>query len=230
MSLSVSIGRQLHCPRGIAGRAIGLIMRVVNVRPNVLAIAPLTLRPTDEVLEIGCGPGHAIRMMTGQLTTGTVHAIDLSPVMLAQAQERNRAGIRAGKVRLYQAGAEQLPFADGSMDKVLVVNVAYFWCDPVGVLTEIRRVLRWGGILSIYVTDRLTMHRWPFASAATHRLFTDADLKQIFQRSGLRQENVAVTRVQVTRRISGLIAIVGKPRGFQTQTDKIEQSPILFRT
>jgi ubiquinone/menaquinone biosynthesis C-methylase UbiE len=218
------MGRQLCCPHGFAGQATGLIMRVVNVRPNALAVAALALRPTDNVLEIGCGPGHAIRMMTRELTTGAVHAVDPSPVMLAQARQRNRAAIGKGKARLYRARAEHLPFADASMDKVLAVNVAYFWRDPVAVLAEICRVLRRAGILSIYVTDGSTMHRWPFASAGTHRLYTYADLRQLLRRSGLREETITVTRIQITRRISGLIAMAGNSRAFPTRPTKSNNS------
>lgn len=69
--------------------------------------------------------------------------------MLAQARARNRRAIRAGRVRLYRGRCEQLPLASRSIDKVLAVNVAYFWHDAEAAPREVRRVLRPGGLLSV---------------------------------------------------------------------------------
>jgi ubiquinone/menaquinone biosynthesis C-methylase UbiE len=181
-------------------------MRLVNSRPNILAIAALDLQPSDEVLELGCGSGHAAIMMAAKVRCGTVHAIDPSAAMLAQARARNRQVLREGRVRLYQARAEQLPFSNHSMDKILAVNVAYFWHDPVAVLKEIGRVLRPNGILLVYVTDAAVMRRWPFASAETHRLFDRDDLARALQEASFC--DVAIRTVRITRRIVGLIATI----------------------
>jgi len=199
-----AIGQQLRCPRGPAGRVVGLLMRVVNVRPNALAVAALRLQPGDEVLELGCGPGHAVSMMVARVRGGAIHAVDPSPTMLAQARKRNRGAIRTGRVRLYRAQAEQLPFADGSMDKVLAVNVAYFWRDPAAALGEIRRVLRSTGILSIYVTDASTMRQWAFAGADTHRLFGREELARWLHEAAL-DDDCTITAVRITARITGFV-------------------------
>jgi SAM-dependent methyltransferase len=181
-------------------------MRLVNARPNALAVAALELRPSDEVLELGCGPGQAARMMAATVRHGTVHAIDQSVTMLMQARSRNRQLLREGRLRLYRARVEQLPFGDNSMDKILAVNVAYFWDDPLAVLNEARRVLRPDGILSIYVTDAAVMSRWPFAGIDTHRLFDRDELAHTLREAGLPE--VDITTVRITRRISGLIATI----------------------
>ena len=181
-------------------------MRVVNARPNALAVAALKLRPTDAVLELGCGPGDAIYMIAKQVRRGTIHAIDPSAAMLAQVRARNRRACGAGRVCLYRAKVEELPFASGTMDKILAVNVAYFWRDPTAALREIRRVLRPAGILSIYVTDASAMRHWPIASAETHHLFDRAELERALRDSGFRDETVSIATVCITRRIAGLIA------------------------
>jgi hypothetical protein len=76
-------------------------------------------------------------------------------------------------------------------------------------------VLRPAGILSIYVTDASAMRRWPFADAETHRLFDCAELRRTLRHGDFRHETVAISSVQITRRIAGLIATVTmKPGGF----------------
>ena len=206
MSLSAAIGRQLRCPSGPAGSAAGHIMRIVNLQPNALAVAALQLLPGDTVLELGCGPGQALEMMVPRVSQGIIYAVDPSPVMLAQAHRRNRTAIRSGRVRLYRAKTEQLPFADASMNKVLAVNVAYFWRETEAALREIRRVLRRDGLISIYVTDASAMRRWPFAGPDTHRLFGSDGLARHFRRAGFRDADFTIAEITVTPRITGLVA------------------------
>ncbi len=211
MTIWTAIGGQLRAPSGFFGRAAGHVMRVVNARPNALAIAAMRLQPGDEILELGCGPGHAIRLMAAQAPQGRIHAIDRSAVMLAQTLSRNRAAVHSGRVRLYHAPFERLPLARRSVDKVLAVNVAYFWDDLPAVLGEIDRVLRPGGLLSLYLTDAATMQRWPFADRQTHRLFDHAELS-IALRGGFPHGSIDVRAVCVIPGITGLVATAEKPR------------------
>jgi ubiquinone/menaquinone biosynthesis C-methylase UbiE len=205
------IGRQLRAPSGSLGWAAGHVMRVVNTRPNALAVAALRLRPGDEILELGCGPGQAVRLMAARLPQVTIHAIDRSAVMLAQARSRNRAAVCCGQVRLYQAAFEQLPLRSHSIDKILAVNVAYFWDDVPAVLGEIDRVLRPGGRLSLYVTHASTMRRWPFADPLTHHLFDHAELAATLCR-GFPHGSIRVSEVCVIPGVTGLIATAEKRR------------------
>ena len=56
-----AVAQQLKNPRGIVGAIIGVMMRLANATPNKLAVDALSVAPGDCVLELGCGPGHAIR-------------------------------------------------------------------------------------------------------------------------------------------------------------------------
>ncbi len=180
-----AIGCQLRHPTGAFGWTVGHFMRFLNARSNASAIAALALQGDEDILELGCGPGHAIRLMAAQAPRSVIHAIDQSATMLAQSRSRNWATIQSGRVHLYQGRFEELPLRSHSIDKILAVNVAYFWRDPQRVLREARRVLRPGGTLSIYVTDSSTMRRWKFADAKTHRLFDRDGLAGMLQHGGI---------------------------------------------
>jgi ubiquinone/menaquinone biosynthesis C-methylase UbiE len=206
MTIWRAIGHQLRHPRGRAGWATGRFMRLVNIRPNNLAITALDVQPDDHVLELGCGPGHGLALLAARAPRGIVFGLDQSSEMVSQARAANRAAVRSGSVRLFQSRFEQLPFPDRSMDKVLAVNVAYFWQDSGRVLNEVRRVLRPGGLVSVYVTDAGTMRRWKFAEAETHRLFDLVSLGQTLYAGGFRAEGIVVEDVRVTRSIAGLVA------------------------
>jgi ubiquinone/menaquinone biosynthesis C-methylase UbiE len=205
------IGRQLQRPSGLSGRLTGALMRMVNAKPNRMAVEALRVEPQDVVLELGFGPGHAIAMLAAQAKTGLVYGVDQSPVMLEQAQTRNRHAIDAGRVFLYEAPFERLPFWQASVDKILAVNVIYFWHDVPAVLQEIRRVLRPGGRIVIYATDASTMRRWKFAGPETHRLFSASELTAILRQGGFDGHHVEVSNIRVAKGIDGLIATISNP-------------------
>jgi ubiquinone/menaquinone biosynthesis C-methylase UbiE len=86
-------------------------------------------------------------------------------VMLRQASRRNAAAIRAGRVTLINAQADQLPPAvDGPFDAILAVNSLGFWPAPAERLAELRRRLDPGGRIAI-----ASQPRCPGATADTSR-------------------------------------------------------------
>ncbi len=207
MSIWHTIGRQLQQPHGLAGRFAGAAMRVINARPNLLAVEALQVEPYDNVLELGCGPGHALAVMASRCPTATVNGIDRSTVMLEQAAARNGKAIREFRVRLLAAEFERLPFRESTIDRILAVNVIYFWHDTARVLREIRRVLRPGGRLVIYATDAAAMRHWKFAAPDTHRLFDRASLAAALDDAGFDRGRRRLDEIDVMAQVRGLLAI-----------------------
>lgn len=66
----------------------------------------LPLRPEMRVLEIGCGPGVAARLISRLLTTGKIIAIDRSSTAIALAISGSTAEIATGKLEFRQAAVE----------------------------------------------------------------------------------------------------------------------------
>lgn len=138
-------------PTGLGGRAAGLLMahRSSNRRRNAWAVSLLDVRQDDRVLEIGFGPGLAIRELARLAAEGYVCGIDHSELMLRRAKRLNAEGLRRGVVDLRLAPVEDLPNFDEPFDKVLAVNAMVFWREPVSRLEEIRRLLRSGGLIAV---------------------------------------------------------------------------------
>ena len=138
-------------PAGWIGRVAGHVMAVKNSAMNRAAIAHLDLRPNDRVLEIGFGPGKAIRMVAGLLADGFIAGLDHSAVMVRQAAYRNRKWIRAGVAEVRSGDVAQIPHGDDTFDKVFAVNSFHYWPAPESALSEIHRVLRPGGTLVLTI-------------------------------------------------------------------------------
>jgi SAM-dependent methyltransferase len=157
---------QAHHPRGAAGCVTGWEMahRPSNRQRSRWVVSLLDVRPTDRVLEIGFGPGLAVAALA-RAGAGHVYGIDHSGVMLRQASRRNAAAIRAGRVTLIRASADQLPpNFGGPFDAILAVNSHGFWPAPAQRLAELRLRLAPGGRIAI-----ASQPRCPGATADTSR-------------------------------------------------------------
>src|SRR5262245_60583462 len=90
-----SIVSQFARPRGVPGHVAGWIMgrRASNVERNQWVVSLLEVRPTDRILEVGCGPGVALGEMARRAPEGSVCGLDHSRVMVEQAKRRNAVAI-----------------------------------------------------------------------------------------------------------------------------------------
>ena len=203
-------GKQLQHPAGLLGSLTGWLMAFANDKPNRLAIDALTPGPKDQILELGCGPGWALRTIAARTLRGQVFGLDQSHRMLRQAANMNQAAIAAGRVHLVQGKFNPLPWIDCTFDKVLIVNAAYFF-DPEGKdAAETFRVLKPGGRAVVYVTARETMEKWPFAGSDTHRTYDSVELRLLLEAAGFERTDIEIQNLTLPLGICGLLAIAEK--------------------
>jgi len=162
--LALAIRSQFMRPRGFVGWLVGweMALRSSNRQRNVWAVGLLGVEPTDRVLEIGFGPGIAIRELSRRATHGLVCGVDHSAVMVRQATRRNAEAVRAGRVDLRLGSAEHLPAFAEPFDKVLAVNNMGMWHEPAAGLQALHRRMRPGGRIAI-----VSQPRCPGATAET---------------------------------------------------------------
>ena len=119
-----------------------------------------SVEPGDRVLDVGCGPGTVTAVLVERLRADRVAAVDPSPTLVAAARDRFPS------VDVRWAAAEDLPFADASFGAALAQLVVPFMADPVRGLTEMRRVVRAGGVVAACAWDVTHGPIAPFWDAA----------------------------------------------------------------
>ena len=102
------------------------------------------LTPADRVIDIGCGPGTAVRLASRRAAAAT--GIDPSPDMLLLARQISRIR-RARQVSWVEGKAEKLPVPDGQATVAWAISSVHHWDDLSAGLSEASRALAPGGRL-----------------------------------------------------------------------------------
>ena len=110
------------------------------------------LAPSDRVLEIGAGTGHALRHLAEKRPDLRFVGLDNDPKMLTYA--RRNVGNLAHVELCLADGRERLPFADRSFQAVFSEHTFHHMDDLRRTAAEIARVLVPHGLLVVIDLDR----------------------------------------------------------------------------
>ena len=126
----------------------------------------LDIRPDSRVIDLGCGPGHTLVEIAGQLgPSGSLVGADRSEQPLPAAlMGDDRVSLVVGDV------AEQFLFAADTFDRGVCFNVLEEIADPGSFLIEVWRILVPGGLLVLGHSDFDTMVFTSDDLALTRRL------------------------------------------------------------
>lgn len=112
--------------------------------PRVLAAAEV--QTGDRVLDVACGTGILAREAERVVSsTGSVVGVDINEGMLAVARSKS------SNIIWQTAAAESLPFESASFDRVVSQFGLMFFQDSAKAISEMRRVTRPGGKVSVAV-------------------------------------------------------------------------------
>lgn len=120
------------------------------------AVDVMDVKPSDHVLEIGCGPGAGAELICQRLETGKLFAIDRSESGVDRTKRRCRQYVESGRLTVRQIDLATLRVPVKRLHKVFAFNVNLFWvrpcADEVALLHE--RVVPGGAVYLFYEATR----------------------------------------------------------------------------
>ena len=122
-----------------------------TVRNSAAYLIP-HLRPGQQVLDVGCGPGTVTIDLARLVAPGTVVGIDNEPAPLGPARaDAQQQGVST--VSFAVGDVHQLNYPDATFDIVHAHQLLQHLVEPVTALEEMRRVCKPGGVVAARDAD-----------------------------------------------------------------------------
>ena len=131
-----------------------------------------------KILDVGCGTGANLLLLSKY---GDAEGVDVSEDALAFCRERGLENLKLG-------AGEDLPYEDGTFDLVTAFDVVEHMDDDLAGLKEMRRVLRPGGRVLLFVPT--FMFLWGLQDDVSHhrRRYRLAELESVLKKAGFQIE------------------------------------------
>ena len=142
--------RESGAARAVDGTLLNAESRSRKARKILNVLSDFIERPLSELacLDIGCSGGHITNAIGARFRTTVGLDTD------AQALAIARQSVPVPGVRFEQGSATQMPLADAAFDVVICNHVYEHINDQQGMLREIHRVLRPGGVCYLGAGNR----------------------------------------------------------------------------
>jgi SAM-dependent methyltransferase len=142
------------------------------------------LQASDLVVEVGCGTGR-LTLPLSAMTAAHVIGLDAETRMLEVARSKDTAG----RIEWVRGSAYRVPLDDGAAALALMVMVVHLLRQRGRAFTEVRRILRPGGRLSV----------WTFTPRHVEDFYLNAFFPSIAVIDRPRFPSVATLSAELTR-------------------------------
>lgn len=113
-------------------------------------IMGLNLNKDDTILDVGCGDGYYLHILTNLGISLNLFGVDIDEVGLDKARDNLKRNISLRKADLMK----RLPFKSKTFDKIVMSEVAEHLTNDLYGLKEVWRILKPGGILILTVPNQ----------------------------------------------------------------------------
>ena len=177
MKLLNRLIEQAKNPNGFVGSIMLSIMNTAHTGMNKWAFEKINISEDAIILDIGCGGGKTIQILSKKNDYGKIYGIDYSEQEVLDSIRANSKDVEAGKVNILQADVIDIPFPENHFDIITAFQTHYFWPDLENGVKEIFRILKQDGCFLITAeTYKINYHM------KSHK--TKEELERLFKGTG----------------------------------------------
>jgi SAM-dependent methyltransferase len=140
------VGKNFRNPNGIGGKILTKLMNILAQKQYNAVLENICLNQNDVILEVGFANGYLIKKLFNKNIPVNIYGIDISNDMVKNVTIINKHYIENGQLKLSVENINKTSFGEKTFDKIYTVNTIYFWDNMDKCLTEIKRILKTGGI------------------------------------------------------------------------------------
>jgi SAM-dependent methyltransferase len=141
--------RQSARPAGELGIITGKEMNECHYELWQWGLSHVQIADNSNILDIGCGGGGTIKLLSDLSKNSHICGIDISEDMVALSQQTNENTVHEGRIEINQGSVSSIPYPDDAFNLVTAFETDYFWPDLENDFREILRVLRPAGTFII---------------------------------------------------------------------------------
>lgn len=187
-----TIAKQFKKPSGFLGKLCAKIMDTGNLKTIDWVFSLMDVKEDEKILEIGYGSGILISKIAGLNKNNLIYGIDFSKIMYKRAVKKCKSLIDKSFVKLFNS--DLINFKnDIQFDKIVAVNVVYFWDDLNTYLNYINTLLNSKGKLYLYFSDSKEMEKIKFATINVFNKYTKEEMISSLIEANFKNINVGMT-------------------------------------
>lgn len=128
-------------PKGKLGSLLIKMMNKGHKNLHLWGISYLNVNDGDNILDIGCGGGSAIKIISEKYSSCNIYGIDISEKSIEKASILNQEKLNK-QVYLSKSSVLSTPYKNDYFDIVVSFESIYFWKDLHNAFKEIYRIMK----------------------------------------------------------------------------------------
>ena len=178
------IAKQLRCPTGSEGVAMGEKLNETNKGMIIESIKSLELNDRERVLELGHGSCKHLTNLLDEALELKYFGMEISETMKDEAERINIGSIKKKKALFQLYNGVDICYVSNFFDKILTVNTIYFLENPLLFLEEMYRVLKPKGKFVLTFANGSFMEKLPFVIHSNEfNLFSDENIRELISKT-----------------------------------------------
>lgn len=128
-------------PKGKLGSLLIKMMNKGHRKLHLWGISQLDIKDKYNILDIGCGGGSVIKIISEKYSSCNVYGIDISEKSIEKASILNQEKLNK-QVYLNKSSVLNTPYKNDYFDIVVSFESIYFWKDLHNAFKEIYRIMK----------------------------------------------------------------------------------------